>query len=550
MIGGPAQPPRADGRARRCRRTTGRGDGGGPLHRDLRPIAHAPAVPDRPNILLVMADQLSTRALPPYAALAKAPATAALAAEGVVFDAAYAASPLCAPSRAAVMTGLLPSRTGAYDNAADFPTTLPTIAHRLRVEGYRTCLAGKMHFVGPDQLHGYEERVTTDIYPAGFGWTPDWRHDGARLPWYHDMSAVFGAGVQAATLQLDYDDEVAFRARRWLTDAARGRDGRPFFLTVSFSHPHDPYQVPREYFERYRDDEIPPPPLAEPDPSTLDPHSLRLRAMIEADVRRPSDDDVRRARRAYCAAVSYVDDRLAELTALLTTLALRDDTVVVLTSDHGDFLGERGLWYKMSFLEPAARVPLVVSAPGRLAPRRVGRPVSLVDLVPTLLELAGAPDAASETDGTSLVSLLEEGRGGPERVLGEYLAEGVHAPAVMLRSGRHKLVACDGDPDQLYDLAEDPLELVNLAASPSHAGLHGELRRELEALWDLDALHARVLDSQRARHLVVRALGQGAYTSWDFEPFVDAGSRYVRSRSDLYELQRRARLDLAEPPRA
>ena len=125
----------------------------------------------------------------------KTPTIDKLAASGVVFERAYSPSPLCAPARAIFMSGRLPSRTGVYDNAAEFPSAVPTFAHYLRQEGYRTVLSGKMHFVGPDQLHGFEERLTTDIYPADFGWTPDWRLKQERIDWwYHNMSSVKEAG--------------------------------------------------------------------------------------------------------------------------------------------------------------------------------------------------------------------------------------------------------------------------------------------------------------------------------------------------------------------
>ena len=145
--------------------------------------------------------------------MTRAPALTELAGSGVVFDAAYTASPLCAPARASLMTGLLPSRTGTYDNAAEFSSEIPTFAHYLRGAGYRTVLAGKMHFCGPDQLHGFEERLTTDIYPADYGWTPDWDRPGDRPSWYHDMSSVTDAGPCVRSNQLDFDDEVAFAAR-------------------------------------------------------------------------------------------------------------------------------------------------------------------------------------------------------------------------------------------------------------------------------------------------------------------------------------------------
>ena len=149
----------------------------------------------RPNILLVMADQLAAAHLPAYGnAVVQAPRLTALASEGVVFESAYCASPLCAPSRFALLTGRRPSSIGAYDNAAELPAGTPTIAHVLRAAGYETTLAGKMHFVGPDQLHGFEERLTTDVYPSGFDWTPDWTLPaGERLEWYHNTTSLLSA---------------------------------------------------------------------------------------------------------------------------------------------------------------------------------------------------------------------------------------------------------------------------------------------------------------------------------------------------------------------
>ncbi len=149
----------------------------------------------RPNVLLIMADQMAAPALPIHGhPLVQAPHMQGLAAGGVVFERAYCPSPLCAPSRAAMLTGRLPSRIGVYDNAADLPASIPTFLHHLRRHGYRTCLSGKMHFVGPDQLHGFEERVTTDIYPADLDWTPDWTRPEHRPSWYHSMLSVVQAG--------------------------------------------------------------------------------------------------------------------------------------------------------------------------------------------------------------------------------------------------------------------------------------------------------------------------------------------------------------------
>jgi choline-sulfatase len=506
----------------------------------------------RPNVLLIMADQLAAGWLPAYGhPVVQAPTIDALAAGGTVFESAYCASPLCAPSRAALLTGRLPSRTGVYDNAAELPATVPTLAHRLRSAGYATALAGKMHFVGPDQLHGYERRLTTDIYPADVDWTPDWNRPlDDPFPWYHTMEGVLRPGVCDASMQLDYDAEVAFRAVRCIHDLARYGDGRPFFLTASFTHPHDPWEVPRRYWDAYEPGAIDMPAVPALPLGEADPHSRRLRAMSGVDAAGLTVEQIRTARHGYYAAVRYVDERIGEVMAALRATGLDRDTIVIFTADHGEMLGERGLWYKMAFFEAAARVPLIVRVPGGHGGARIAEPVSLLDVMPTVLDLVGEPLDLERQDGTSLMPLIEHRgtRAGP--VVGEYLAEGVSAPAVMLRRGPYKFVACGTDPDQLFDLDADPSELANLAADPRQADVVASFRDELAARWDVEALRERVLASQRDRRAVSDALARGEYTAWDHEPRFDASQQYVRNRHDMYELQRRARLEpVGDDPR-
>jgi choline-sulfatase len=503
----------------------------------------------RPNVLLVMVDQLAAGWLPAYGHhVVQAPAITALAEKSVVFESAYCPSPLCAPSRGALLTGLLPSRIGVYDNAAEMRASIPTVTHHLRAAGYTTALCGKMHFVGPDQLHGFEERLTTDVFPADLEWTPDWRLPlTERLPWYHTMESVVSPGRCAASLQTDYDDEVAFRAVRKLHDLARHGPGDPFFLVVSFTNPHDPWELHPRYWERYDPGAVNGPAVGPIPRDEADPHSIRLRDMCGVDDVGLTAEQVRTARHGYYAAISYVDERIGEVLAALRDSGLERDTIVMLTADHGEMLGERGLWYKMSFFEASARIPLIIRAPGRLAPSRVHEPVSLLDLAPTLLALcghAGGGEPSADVDGVSLMAPLSgEGARPGGDVVAEYLAEGVRSPAVMLRRGRHKYVHCEGDPDQLYDLEDDSAELVNLAGDPAHAELCDSLRAEVDRRWDMRALERAVLASQRERRLVVPALRRGRPTRWDYQPSNETS--FVRGSDDLYELQRRARLDTA-----
>ncbi len=481
------------------------------------------------NIVLVIADQLAAAGLPAYGnRTVIAPHLERLGAGGVVFERAYCASPLCVPSRGSLMTGLLPSRTGAIDNAGELPAAIPTMAHHLRLAGYRTVLTGKMHFIGPDQLHGFEERPMADVYPAGLDWVPDWRlGDDERLPWYHDLSSVLRAGPVRATLQLDYDQEVAHRARRAIVDTARG-DGRPLFLVASFTHPHDPYEVPPEVWSRYDGVEIPPP--ANPDPAD-DAPTRRLRAMVDAERIPVSPEQAQLARRGYYAAISLVDDFVGTILATLEEQGLTDDTVVVVTSDHGDMLGERGLWYKMAPFEDSIRVPLIVHAPSRFAARRVATPVSLLDLAPTLAAIGGA-GAVDGIDGRSLAPALVGEPLAPRDVIVEYLAEGVTAPQVTLIRGNLKLIRNHGEPDLVYDTDADPAERIDLGGAPG-------LAAALDELYDLAKLDEAVRASQDRRRIVSAALGRGRISPWDHAPGDE--ERYIRTGRDFWSTLEGAR---------
>ncbi|HWE13925.1 MAG TPA: choline-sulfatase [Solirubrobacteraceae bacterium] len=503
--------------------------------------------------LVLMADQLSASWLPVYGhPLVHTPHLSELARDATVFDSAYTPFPLCAPARAAMLSGRFASTVGVYDNAAEMRAGAPTVVHALRAAGYHTAVAGKMHFVGPDQLHGFEERLTTDIYPADVDWTPDWsRPLDEPFPWYHTMESVLAPGICAASMQTDYDEEVSFHAVRKLYEIARHRSGQPFLLFVSFTNPHDPWEIPPRFWDRYRRDAVDLPAVGSLPLDRTDPHSRRLRAMCQVDEAGLTDEQIRRARHGYYAAISYLDERVGEVLGALRDSGLADRTTVLFCADHGEMLGERGLWYKMSFLEHSARVPLIVRRPGAAARGgRLGAPVSLLDVAPTLLELAGLPaDAiAGEADGASLAPALRDpGVGVDHPVISEYHAEGVQAPSAMIRSGHHKLIISLEDPDLLYDLRADPRELHDLAGEGSIEALRQDLRFELSRRLDLPDIGGRVRDSQRERRLVSRALRQGRYTSWDYQPHVDATVQYVRNRQDLYELQRRARLDSGVP---
>jgi choline-sulfatase len=506
----------------------------------------------QPNILIVMVDQLTPFMLGCHGnPAARTPQIDRLAAEGLRFDAAYCNSPLCTPGRYAFMTGQHVSRFGGYDNAAYLPSTLPTFAHYLRLMGYRTALSGKMHFVGPDQLHGFEERYTTDVYPADFGWVPDWRNPDERIDlWYHNMSSVVQSGVVAVTNQLSYDEEVGWAARRALYDYARDSDERPFCLVASFIHPHDPYAAQQRYWDLYRDVEIPLPRVARPAAAANDAHSLRLEKAIALDAVDIGEEDIVRARRAYLANVSYVDDWLGQLRDTLAETGMAGNTVVLFLSDHGDMLGERGLWYKMSPFEWSVRIPMILQVPGGSAGAVVGAPVSQVDVLPTLLGLAsaeGSVDQPEIIDPLAGRDLLAVAAGAKSTAVSEYLAEATGQPQLMLREDGWKYVCCPGDPELLFDLQNDPDEIRNRAEDPSAAARLAAFRTWAKEHWDVEAVRAAVLESQKRRRVLSGALRLGRYQGWDWQPPRDAQNEYTRSHLELTEFDITSRWP--RPPR-
>ncbi|MVW71828.1 choline-sulfatase [Bordetella sp. 15P40C-2] len=488
----------------------------------------------KPNFLFLMADQLTAFALRMYGnGVCRTPNLDRLAARSTRYANMYCNFPLCAPSRVAMLSGRLPSAVGVYDNASEFSAEVPTFLHHLTLAGYNTILSGKMHFVGPEQHHGFQERLTTDIYPSDFGWTPDWREEIPIAPTGMNMRSVIEAGECRRSMQIDYDDEVVFRGVQKLYDLGRLHRDRPFFLAVSMTHPHNPYVSTRDFLELYRTEEIDMPRVGPIPFDQQDAHSQRLWYMFRQDEYDLDDAHVRTARHAYYAMVSYVDAQVGRLLDALRAMDLDESTVVVFTADHGDMLGERGLWYKWVHFEPAVRIPLLISVPGRRRAAVRHELVSLVDIFPTVLDLAGVhvpDDALPALDGRSLADGLGVQQNETTGVVyGEMNGEGAHAPCLMLRKAWWKLIVADSDAPQLFDLQNDPHEQCNLAGKPEVR----EVERQLVALagqkWDATGLHQAILQSQARRRLIQQTRLTGDFPAWDFQPFTDASRQYVRA---------------------
>lgn len=507
-------------------------------------------MPRAPNILVIQADQMSANALSLYGnRIVKTPHIERLAEGGTVFDNAYCNFPLCAPSRASMLAGRYANALQVWDNACEMPASIPSVAHYLRAAGYHTVLCGKMHFIGPDQVHGFNERIVTDIYPSNFAWTPDWPAGERYRPTGINMRAVVDSGVCVRGLQLDYDDEVEHAGVQKLYDLARFNKDAPFLLWVSFTHPHSPYITTRHYWDLYDHDAVDMPAVPAFALEDMDAMSRWLYYAHGGDLHDVTDEHVRTARHAYFGMCSYIDDKVGKLLDTVEQLGLQNDTVLVFTSDHGEMLGERGMWFKQSFYEWSSRVPLMVKIPGFQSVERAAELTSLVDLLPSFLDIAGGGpmDMVSEMDGHSLLPLMrghgDEGEWN-NQVISEYTGEGVVAPCRMIRRGNFKFIYTHGHPDLMYDLGNDPLELRNLSGDPVHAAVAAELRAEVLRGWNPNAIHDACIQSQRARLFIHQTTAGDP--NWAYRHRPDDGARFIRNDSAV-GVKAKARYPFVEP---
>jgi choline-sulfatase len=456
-------------------------------------------------VLLIMSDEHGPMFSSAYGhPIVSSPNLDRLAAAGVTFDAAYCPSPLCAPSRAAFMTGKHVHRARAYDNGAPFPSDEATWAHMLRAAGYEVVLDGKMHFIGPDTLHGFDRQLVSDRTSsiAGSDWPdpfPRGFRDGATTRrWVEEA----GSGKKG---NLVFDDQVEAAALAYVREKAAAQQhtqDQPWLLCASFLAPHFPLVVPEPYFSMYYPHNVDMPTI--PPGHVESQHPVHERGRLAYDLFGYTDEQIRRCRAAYYGLVTHFDERIGRLLEAVSHPALRENTVIIYTSDHGEFIGEHGLWWKNDFYEHSSRVPLIASWPGRFsAGQRFGGAVSLLDVARTLVDLAGAPDPG-DLDGDSLLPVLRD----PQRAAWkdeaycEYYGHSTNRPQRMIRSGRWKLCFYHREPVELFDLQSDPAEFDNLAGRPEYAAVQEALTRRVLAGWDPDAVAAEVRRSHRNRHII------------------------------------------------
>ena len=393
------------------------------------------------------------------------------------------------------MTGRHIHHIKVWDNGAPLAAEAATWAHVVRTHGYDAVLAGKQHFRGPDRLHGFCAQIARDINAENKPVIPDWSQDIQNGTPTREIRA--GAGL---TEEVAADDQAEGAALAYLRHP--DRQTGPWALNVGFVAPHPPWIVPRRFFDMYPPDEVDLPAIPPGHIEGQHPVHQRMRRWRGLPEETLPEEAVRRARSAYYGLVTSLDERLGRLLDALDETGLRERTAVVYTSDHGELLGEHGMWYKSSFYEQSVRIPLIISWPGNLPRRRVKEVVSLVDLTATIVELAGAP-RLDWMDGDSLLSLAKgESRGWKNEAISEYYASGVTRPMGMIRRGRFKLNHSLGDRTELYDLQDDPGEFNDLGEQSAYEGIRETLAARLLSQLNPTRLDGQVRQSQSERRLI------------------------------------------------
>lgn len=442
---------------------------------------------ERPNVLLICVDDLKPLLGCYGDATVRSPNIDRLAARGVTFDHAYCNQAVCSPSRNALMTGLRPQRLGIYDLPTHFRLAAPdavTLAQYFRQHGYRSEGLGKILHVG----HGnHEDPLSWSVphwRPKGGGYLLPENVEGVRervakaraegLPQAKISTLAKGPATEAADVPDSAypDGQIADEAVRRIESAAEKPD-EPFFLAVGFLKPHLPFCAPKKYWELYDEASFPLPELDHPPegaPEFAPTTWGELRNYSDIPATGALDDAAtRHLIHGYHAAVSYMDAQLGRVLDALDRSGLAGRTIVVLWGDHGWHLGDHGMWCKHTNYEQAARIPLIVAAPGVTPPdAHAAALAETVDLYPTLCELAGLP-APEGLDGTSFVPVLKDpSADAKEAVLHVYPRGPLLGRAV--RTARYRLVEWKaiGDPAEtavleLYDYQADPAETKNLA---------------------------------------------------------------------------------------
>ena len=463
------------------------------------------------NFLLLMDDEHTQKMLGCYGhPIVKTPNIDALASSGTRFENAYTNCPICVPARASFATGRYVHEISAWDNAHPYEGEPPSWGHRLQAGGVRTASVGKLHYRNAEISAGFDEQIIPLHLPkGGIGDIHSAVRDEKGLPPRNNpewMAEMIGPGDSK---YIAYDGQVTDLACEWIARQAAEDGERPWALFVSLTCPHFPFIGPPEFYDLYPLEDI---PLPRPHPSGGYGWHPWIAALHECAPYDDYFDDHKRrvALASYFAMISFVDSNVGKILKTLEESGFRDNTRVLFASDHGDNLGERGLWGKSTMYEESVAVPLIVSGPGVPGGKVSRTPVSLIDLYPTALDCADLLEGHREEPlhGDSLFRLANEPDAPEREIFSEFHALGAKTGLFMIRRGRYKYIHYVGHEPELFDLEDDPEERRDLSGSPAHQSVLSDLKACLLRVLDPEEVDGRAKAEQAA--LVERHGGRDA----------------------------------------
>ncbi len=457
------------------------------------------------NFLVIMMDEMSRDGVGCYGGVGLTPNIDRLANRGTRFQTAYTPSPICVPARASFQTGLHVFENRCWSNAQPYSGNPAGWAHRLKEEGRETVSIGKLHYRRTEDDNGYGREIVPLHVAGGEGWVYGLlRRQDATCFDASGYAADVGVGEDSYTA---YDLRVRDESVNWLQTEGKTARNAPWALFVSFLRPHYPLTCPKPYLDLYDPDRLPPIRFDGAQREYRHPVLQAFRQYNDFDDHFADDAARNLARACYFGLCSFADALVGDVLKALEDTGQADNTIVVLTSGHGDMNGHRGLWTKMVMYEDAVGIPMIIAGPG-LPERHVSEtPVSLIDIHRTALEAAGIGASKSDvaTHSLSLIDLARNAPNSTRPIFSEYHDGGSITGYMMLRAGRWKYVHYAGFAPQLFDIDADPFERHDLGLSKEHADLRARLLTQMtETFGDPEAINARCFEDQAAR---IEALG-------------------------------------------
>ena len=462
------------------------------------------------NLLFLCSDQHSRRVFGAYGnEVVQTPHLDALAARGTLFRNAYTTTPICVPARASLATGRYAHTLDSWDNATPYiGHEAPSWGHRLTEQGHHVTTIGKLHYRAPEDPTGFpDQRLPMHVIKGGgdpYGLLRD------AMPPLPSMKQQVLKASPGESEYTRYDRAVCAESVRWLNEEApkhAQRTGKPWAAFVSFVHPHFPLIVPEEYYSLYPPDSLPMPVNWRLDDWPHHPAIDWKRWVQALDVDPIDEGAIRRALAAYYGLVTFLDAQIGKVLDALRESGQEGNTRIIYTSDHGDMMGDHGLWFKSVMYEASVGVPMVVAGPGVPAAKVSGTNVSLVDCFPSALEAVGAAPTAADAGlpGRSLFQLARDDEDPNRTVFSEYHAIYSSSGTFMVRVGRHKYVKYADStghaayPPQLFDFEADPDETRDLGTDPAYAAVREACERELRNICDPLEVDRRARADQERR---------------------------------------------------